>query len=166
MTQKKKQDIRFEIEKTETGTLVRVTEVSFEEFDEAYVMLLQLSKRITEIDAEFILTQKIQQAKEQLASIWIKSEEEWRVSDLVSQKSHRIAISLLFSYPQEKPEAQIVRETNIPRGSVNAQLSGRVKSVESFFIQSNSGYTLSKEGIAWVLEEVLPFILGMESFES
>ena len=163
MTDKTQRDFKIELEKSETGTLIRITDVSQTNFDNAYRLATDLLDRATNLDSELHQLRLVEQAKNKVAMYWIQDGDTKRISDFISQRSHRIALSLLDVYPEGKIQSQIVKETNISQPTIHIQLSGKVKSVADYFEKRGNCYFLTKTGLDWILRDVIPFVSNSSS---
>ena len=163
MTDKTQRDFKIELEKSETGTLIRITDVSQTNFDNAYRLATDLLDRAANLDSELHQLRLVEQAKNKVAMYWIQDGDTKRISDFISQRSHRIALSLLDGYPEGKVQSQIVKETNISQPTIHIQLSGKVKSVADYFEKRGNRYFLTKAGLDWVLRDVIPFVSNSSS---
>ena len=163
MTDKTQRDFKIELEKSETGTLIRITDVSQTNFDNAYRLATDLLDRAANLDSELHQLRLVEQAKNKVAMYWIQDGDTKRISDFISQRSHRIALSLLDGYPEGKVQSQIVKETNISQPTIHIQLSGKVKSVANYFEKRGKRYFLTEAGLDWVLRDVIPFVSNSSS---
>ena len=71
MTDKIKHEFKIEIEKSESGSLIRVTDVNPKSFDDAYVLANNLSRRAAELDIKLLDTERIRKAKDSVAFLWV-----------------------------------------------------------------------------------------------
>jgi hypothetical protein len=140
-----------DIEKRSDTTTIRVRNVNQEDFDEAYTYVQSLFNRASILEKRF-------QAEKVICTLWHATESGNMLSDVVTQSSHRVALSLFRVYPDSKPATDVVRETSLPRATVHDQLTGRRESVSQFFEKTENEYRLTKEGFDWVLNEVIPFV--------
>ena len=163
MTDKTQRDFKIELEKSETGSLIRITDVSQANFDDAYRLATDLLDRAANLDSELHQLRLVEQARNKVAMYWIQDGDTKRISDFISQRSHRIALSLLDGYPEGKVQSQIVKETNISQPTIHIQLSGKVKSVADYFEKRGNRYFLTKAGLDWVLRDVIPFVSNSSS---
>lgn len=158
MTDKIKHEFKIEIEKSESGSLIRVTDVNPKSFDDAYVLANNLSRRAAELDIKLLDTERIRKAKDSVAFLWVTKGEGKNLSSLVHQRSHRIALSLLDAHPDGKTHSAVVRETGISKATVHTQLTGKIRTVAAYFTKRGNRYVLTDEGLEWVLREVIPFV--------
>lgn len=156
-------DFRVTIEVSKTYTLVRIAGISLTddgEFDSVYKKARLLLSRIPQLDKEIEFQIQVQQANSKTAHLWTQEDEVWKLSDTVSDSSHRIALSLLRSYPLPKTQASVVLETGVAQKTVSNHLGGRKKSVRSYFKDSGGGHQLSEEGLRWTIEKIIPEIVN------
>ncbi|MHA1908959.1 MAG: helix-turn-helix domain-containing protein, partial [Candidatus Thorarchaeota archaeon] len=104
-----------------------------------------------------ILEKKID-AEGKVDSLWISDSSGFRLSDIVSQSSHRIALSLLKSYPNGLSFSAIQKETSLPKSTAHNLLTGKKASVAKYFAKEGDNYCLSLEGLDWILSDVIPFL--------
>ena len=159
MTKEKDTDFGIELEKARDGScVIRIMNVTEANFERAYRLADNLLKQAGNIDSELVKLQRVEQARSKVAMYWITREKTRRISDFVSQRSHRIALSLLDAYPDGKTQSQIVEETGVSQPTIHTQLSGKVRSVADYFEQQGRKYFLTEEGVDWLLKEVVPFV--------
>ena len=160
MNTKQEQELTVEIEKSDAGTRIRIVEVPVgadkTQFDRAYRLVDELYRRISDLDAEIDLEEEVYETKVKAACLWIHKDDKVCISESISKNSHRIALSLLRVYPECMQEADVVRETGVPRQTVNGQLCGETKSVANYFTKCDSGYRLTTTGFNWLTDAVLP----------
>ncbi|MHA1862789.1 MAG: hypothetical protein ACTSWA_03390 [Candidatus Thorarchaeota archaeon] len=141
----------IDIEKKTESTTIRIKNVEEERFDDAYLLADEIFKRAR------ILELKIK-AESSVISLWLGEEPNQTISDLVTQSSHRIALSLFRVYPKSKSLTQVINETHLPKTTARGHLIGNIKSTTPFFTSDRGAYRLTKEGFDWVLSEVIPFL--------
>ena len=163
MSDKNLRNFKVEIEKTENGTLIRVTDVNQTNFENAYRLATNLLNRASKLDSELLQIEVVEKARSRTAMYWIPKGDTKRISDFVTQRSHRIALSLLEVYPKGKLQSEIVKETGIYQATAPTQLSGKIHSVASFFDKRGKRYFLTETGLEWVLREVIPFVSSSSS---
>jgi len=152
------EEFLIEIEKSQETTRIRVSGVSPAKFDMAYRSVVNLMKRAKELDAEIEREQEVEIAKKRLDALWTHEGSSWKLSKSVSEGPHKIALSLLRDYPEFKKQVDVVRETGLPQSTVKVHLNGERKSTRRYFCKRDEGYTLSSEGLRWVLNEVIPSV--------
>ncbi len=166
MNANEEQELTVEIEKSRSGTKIRVVGISAStdeaQFDQAYKLADELYRRIETLDLEIESENKIQQAKNQVSHLWVQEENKWKLSASVTEASHRIALSLLRSYPKCITQADVIRETNIAQKTVSNHLGGRKKEVRIYFSKCDGGYQLSQDGLNWTITKVIPKAIGQE----
>ena len=152
-----------EIEKSEAATKIRVVEVSVgankNEFDQAYRLVSELHRRTADLDTEIQLVQRTERARSMVEALWKPEVDTATLSTIVSDKSHRIALVLLRSYPKFMRISDVAREAGIPRETARNQLKGDVEAVAEFFEAQDNGFQLSRAGLDWVIDNVIPLVL-------
>ena len=166
MNTDEEQEFTVEIEKSESGTKIRVVGISVGtdkvQFDQAYKLADELYGRIEMLDLEIGLEKKIQQAKNQVSHLWVQEENKWKLSASVTEASCRIALSLLRRYPKCITQADVIEETNIAQKTVSNHLGERVKTTRKYFSKCAGGHRLSEDGLNWTITKVIPKAIGQE----
>lgn len=166
MNANEEQELTVEIEKSKSGTKIRVVGISAStdeaQFDQAYKLADELYRRIETLDLEIESENKIQQAKNQVSHLWVQEENKWTLSASVTAASHRIALSLLRRYPKCIRQADVIGETNIAQKTVSNHLGGRVETTRKYFSKCDGGHPLSEDGLNWAITKVIPKAISQE----
>ncbi len=159
----RREEFTVEIEKSEAGTRIRIVEVSVganrNVFDQAYRLVSDLHRRTTDLDTEIQLVQRTERARSMVEGLWKPEGDTATLSTIVSDKSHRIALVLLRSYPEFMRISDVAGEAGVPRETVRNQLKGDVEAVAEFFVAQDKGFQLSHAGLDWVIDNVIPLVL-------
>jgi hypothetical protein len=166
MNANEEQELTVEIEKSRSGTKIRVVGISASadkaQFDQAYKLADGLYRRVETLDLEIGSEKKIQQAKNQVSQLWVQEENKWKLSASVTDASRRIALSLLRRYPKCITQADVIGETNIAQKTVSNHLGGRVRTTREYFSKCDGGHRLSEDGLSWAITKVIPKAIGQE----
>lgn len=130
-------------------------------FDKAYKKARILLSRIPHLDDEVKNEIIIEKAKERTERFWTSDGEETVLGMLPKKPEYRVAISLLRVHPVCKTEADVVKEIGIPQPTAHVHLQGKRKSTKEFFAGGNTGFSLTFEGVSWLINTILPE-LGVE----
>lgn len=166
MNTNEEQEFTVEIEKSESGTKIRIVGISVStdkaQFDQAYKLADELYRRIETFDLEIESKKKIQQIKNQVFHLWFQEGNNWKLSASVMEASHRIALSLLRNYPKCITQADVIGETNIAQKTVSNHLGGRVNTTREYFSKCDGGHRLSEDGLNWTIAKVIPNAIDQE----
>lgn len=109
---------------------------------------------------EGYLNQRIANARGRvIKEFWKLENGVWRIVD-ISSEAYRIALILLKAYPNTKTQAEIANETTLNSGSVTRILRGTRGDFSKYFKKVKQKWTLSGEGIYWLLDKVIPELLS------
>jgi hypothetical protein len=109
---------------------------------------------------EGYLNQRIAHAKSRVVrEFWKLENSSWRIVGLTNE-AHRIALALIRAYPETRRQKEIADEANLGSGSVSRILTGGRGDFDKYFLKSGTEWTLSNEGIYWILDEVIPSVLA------
>ncbi|MHA2322404.1 MAG: hypothetical protein ACXACG_12200 [Candidatus Thorarchaeota archaeon] len=109
---------------------------------------------------EGYLNQRIAHAKSRVVrEFWKLDNGTWKVVGL-AKEAHRIALALIRAYPETRQQKEIVEETNLHSGSVSRILTGGRGGFAKYFLEINNEWTLSNDGIYWILDDVIPSVLA------
>lgn len=157
MKRQNKQEWSVEVEKKNGSTLIRIGNVNVEQFEEAYLLAEDLLEKS-------IMLEKKSRAEKSVKSLWVKEKGKTRLSDIVGQSTHRLALSLFMVYPKSKALEEILEETGLSRPTVYRYLGGHRKSVADYFDGESGEYRLTEKGFQWVLNELVPFLAQQTGF--
>lgn len=157
MSNGEKRKLRVDIERRWNSTTIIIRNVDEASFDDAYCFIEKLYDRAQKLDDKNL-------ALKSTNPFWIQTEDRRIISDLVSQSSHRVAISLLDAYPSSKTTSEIVLETGLTKTSVRHIAYGRKASVVDYFTAEKGLYKLTDDGLRWVIKDVVPFLTEQSGF--
>ena len=119
------------------------------EFREGYALLRRLCER-----AEF------EELRLDLSRFRVRDGEGHRIAEQVTERAHRVALSLHNSWPDSKRVTDISTETGLSTGSVSNILGGRQGGVGSWFEKEGDLWKLSTIGVRAIIKVVAPALLG------
>ncbi len=109
---------------------------------------------------EGYLNQRIAHAKSRVVrEFWKLEDGSWRIVGLTSEV-YRIALSLIRAYPETRKQKEIAKEANLDSGSVSRILTGKRGNFAKYFLKITGEWTLSDDGIYWILDEMIPSVLA------
>jgi hypothetical protein len=139
---------KIKIATTVSGINIEVWLDGLNDFRDGYATLKQLASWVP-----------VEEARYFIQKIWLSSDQEPRLlPDFITESSHRIAISLLDSWPKVKQISEVSSETGLSGTGVQYILSGRRGSSSNWFYKTDEGWSLTNYGIQMMLKEVIPYI--------
>ncbi|MGY5881772.1 MAG: hypothetical protein RTV31_16095 [Candidatus Thorarchaeota archaeon] len=142
-----------------TGAVIHsegLTFTNIDAFDEVYKKSQLLLSRIPFLDDQVKKIILIGKAKDKVQHFWNIDGENVNLTTSPDKPEYRIALSLLRTYPKCKREIDIVREIGVLQKTANNHLRGDRKATEGFFSVCEGGYSLSDDGIDWIVNTILP----------
>ncbi len=124
---------------------------SEDEFREGYALLRRLCER-----AEF------EELRLDLGQFRVRDDEGHRIAEQVTEGTHRVALSLLDSWPDSKRVTDIQVETGLSQGHVSNILEGRRGDVGHWFEKERDLWKLSPIGVRAIVEEVVPALFEQQ----
>jgi hypothetical protein len=117
------------------GTKIEIWFSTEDELRESIILLESLSQRLP-VEMKRVIA----------AELWVQSDDSLEISEIVTNKGQRIALSLLFHYPKPRSNSEIMKDCNLSKDDVYDILSGRHWDMGSWFRKTSNGWTLTKEG--------------------
>ena len=160
MSQESQNDFKVEIESSDDGNIIRITNISIDDerltFDKAYQLASELHLRAKLLDVQIAPALRILEVKTKAAVLWMIKGDTEIISDVVSDSAHKIALALLKEHPRCLRQIEVRKLTGVGNATVSDNLRLNIQSTELFFISCNNGFQLSDEGIDWVIDEIIP----------
>jgi hypothetical protein len=144
-------DLKLRLSRTLNNIQIEVWLRSEDEFREGYALLRRLCER-----AEF------EELRLDLDRFRVRDDEGHRIAEQVTEGTHRVALSLLDSWPDSKRVTDISTETGLTPGSVSNILAGRQGGVGSWFEKERDLWKLSPIGARAIVEEVVPALFEQQ----
>lgn len=145
---------KIRLSTTVSGITIEVFIENPDDFSQGYAVLKDLSQRIP-----------VEEARYFTRNLWETDGEKKWLSDAVSETSHRIALSLLDTWPEPKGMSEIASDTNLSTGGVHHILHGRRGKASDWFYARESEWGLTERGIERILTEILPNIKETVGYE-
>jgi hypothetical protein len=148
------ESFNIKISKEVAGVTIEVIVESPDRFDNAFILLRNLSRRAL-----------VGEARASIERFWVQKDGLMMLDERIHESSYRIALSLLMSWPDPKMAVQIASETGLHSGSVSRVLLGRRMDVSEWFMKLSDGWTLSQTGLTVILNEIIPNLTDMAESE-
>jgi hypothetical protein len=167
-----KEELAVSIEKEIKGMKIRIRMKDEADIDRAYALMKRVSDRIEDIvDADEEGTRlaemdaQIKDAIRKTARFRTDIDGQPRIAG-VTNDAYAIGVSLLGSHPESKRPIQITSELQIHSGRVSRVLTGSRGDYARYFRKGKDGYKLNQDGMRWMLEEVVPFLMNETASET
>jgi len=144
----------FRIARVVDGTHVEITFANESKFSEAIELLEKLCDNV-----------RIRTLKIAMRRFWSGDGSSAMLSDMVTDRTHRVALSLFRSWPQSKQVSNIQMETGLPQSSVSNILAGRQGNAGQWFVKHGNSWSLSEAGMRAIVDAIVPSLL-VETQES
>ena len=154
MTSEQIRNLRIRISREVEGTHVEISLDNEDQLGKAYELLVRHCRNI-----------EIQSLKLSLGKLWDGEKDSVSISEIVSESTHRVALSLLRNWPIVKRVGDIQDETGLSQGPVSNILAGRQGGMGEWFTQEKDCWNLSPMGLAAIAEIIAPTYLQLPSEE-
>ena len=142
------------------------------EFESGYRTIRKLNKQRLTIDGDIDIEEKLEilkpdivEAQKKINYLWSESDD-WNLVGDVDDAFDAAVLVLLRIWPECMSETEIGRKISKAPSTVGDWLRGEVRNLGIYFSKcKEGGYTLTLDGITYVIEEVIPKILGETMIE-
>ena len=141
-------NLKIRLSRTTNDIQIEVWLSGEDEFGEGYALLKRLFERA-----------ELEELRLDLSRFRVRDGEGHRIAEQVTEGTHRVALSLLDSWPDSKRVTYIQVETGLSQGHVSNILEGRRGDVGHWFEKEGELWKLSAIGARAIVEIVAPALL-------
>ncbi len=136
------------------GLVIEIWVNSPDEFEEALLLLDRLGD-----------IARVSEARKKIQHIWEIENNRRIMNEIVHASDERVAISLFMEWPQPRGLSDVAWETGLSSGAVSNLMTGRRRGNPNWFKRESEGWTLSNEGLSFVIDKIIPLLSGEEKSE-